>query len=112
MSADGFYVCYGIRREVDSADSLTVEALELRQHDWQVAAKQGRLSFWWGTTINESKFVILVGRALGQFGWEGESQGKLSADQAAAIAVETNEKLRASGFMDEPAWHFHFVPDR
>jgi len=42
VGADAFHVCYDVRREVDAADAANVEALELRRHPWQVAARRPR----------------------------------------------------------------------
>lgn len=112
MGADAFHVCYGIRREFDAADAVTAEALELRRHPWQVAAKQHRLGCWWGVTIDERRFFVLVGQIVGHFGWEDEAAGQLSDAEAAAVAAETAERLRAAGIVGQPAWHFQFEPDR
>ena len=112
MGADAFHVCYGVRREVDAADVAAVEALELRRHPWQVAAKQHRLQSWWGVTTDERRFFVLVGRLVGHYGWEGEAAGQLADAEAAALASETAERLRAAGIEGQPAWHFQFEPDR
>ena len=112
MGADAFHVCYGVRQEVDADDALIVEALELRRHAWQVAAKQHRLQSWWGLTTDERRFFVLVGRMVGRFGWEGEPAGQLATADAAAVATETAERLEAAGIEGVPAWHFQFEPDR
>jgi hypothetical protein len=112
VGADAFHVCYGVRREVDAADAATVEALELRRHPWQVAAKQHRLQSWWGVTTDERRFFVLVGRMIGHYGWEGEAAGQLADAEAAAVVAETAERLRAAGIEGVPAWHFQFEPDR
>ncbi len=93
MGADAFHVCYGVRMEVDASDAATVEALELRRHPWQVAAKQHRLRCWWGVTIDERRFFVLVGRMVGHYGWEGEPAGQLSDAETAALVAETAERL-------------------
>lgn len=112
MGADAFHVCYGVRQEVDAGDAATVEALELRRHPWQVAAKQHQLRCWWGVTTDERRFFVLIGRMVGHFGWEGEAAGQLSDAEAAAVVAETAERLRAAGIEGRPAWHFQFEPDR
>jgi hypothetical protein len=112
VGADAFHVGYGVRREVEAADAATVEALELRRHPWQVAAKQHRLRVWWGVTTDERRFFVLIGHVVGHFGWEGEAAGQLSDAEAAAVASETAERLQAAGIEGQAAWHFQFEPDR
>jgi hypothetical protein len=112
VSADAFHVCYGVRREVDAADNETVELLEFRRHQWQVAAKQHGLQVWWGRTIDERRFFVLVGRMVGRYGWEGEAAGQLADAEVGAVMAETAQRLRAAGIESQPAWHFQFEPDR
>jgi hypothetical protein len=112
VGADSFHVCYGVRQEIEAADNATVEMLELRKHPWQVAAKQHRLKSWWGATIDERRFFVLIGRMVGHYGWEGEAAGQLTDAEAAAVVAETTERLRAAGIDGQPAWHFQFEPDR
>ena len=112
MGADSFHVCFGIRREVNAAESAAIELLEKRRHPWQLAARQHKLQCWWGGTIDEEQFFALIGRLTGHFGWEGESAAQLSTAEASVIASETTARLRAAGFDETPAWHFQFVPDR
>lgn len=112
MGADAFHVCYGVRREVDVADAKTVELLEQRRHPLQISARQHQLRCWWGATIDERRFFVLVGRIIGHFGWEGEPAGHLSDVEATAVMAETAERLRGAGIEGQPAWHFQFEPDR
>lgn len=112
MGADAFHVCYGIRREVAASDAETLELLQRRRHPLQVAAKKHRLQCWWGVTSESRRFFMLVGRIVGQYGWEGDQAGKLDDSEVAAVAAETQERLRAAGIEGVPAWHFQFEPDR
>jgi hypothetical protein len=112
MSADSFHVCCGLRCEVDAADTETVELLEERRHPWQLAARQHRLQTWWGTTTDDDRVCILIGRVIGHYGWEGEASGQLTDQEATRIMAETAERLRTAGIEGLPAWHFQFVPDR
>jgi hypothetical protein len=112
VGADAFYVCYGIRRDVRKDDEATVKLLELRRHPCQLAAKQHDLVSWWGETIDEHAYFVLIGKVVRPFGWEGEAAGQYSNAEATALMSETAERLRAAGFEDTPAWHFQFEPDR
>lgn len=112
MSAEAFYVFYGLRLEVDTSDTSTIEALELRRHPWQVAAKQYRLRCWWGATLDERRFFVLLGHMVGQFGREGKVVLQLTDDEVRATVTETTERLWAAGIEGLPAWHFQFEPDR
>ena len=112
MDADAFHVCYGVRLEIDAADGAAVEALELRRHPWQVAAGQHGLQTWWGTTTDERRCFVLVGRGVGHYGWQAEGAGRLTDAEAAAVAAGMAERLRAAGIEGVPAWHFQFEPAR
>lgn len=112
MSAEAFYVFYGLRAVVDASDAETVEALELRRHPWQLAAKQHRLRCWWGSTVDEYTSFVVLGHMVGQFGREGAASGQLTDAEASAVVAETTERLRAAGVEGQPAWHFQFEPDR
>lgn len=112
MSADWFHVWYGIRLDIKTADASSVEALELRQHPWQVAARQHQLQSWWGRTEDEQRMFVLLGRIVGHFGWEAEPSCQLTEAEASGLVAETNVRLRSSGIDIDPAWHFQFEPDQ
>ncbi len=112
MGADAFYVCYGVRLVVDADDAPTTKALELRRHPWQVRAKNHGLDFWWGDTVDERQCFALIGRLVGQYGWEGEPYRELSGAEVDRVVTETAERLLAAGIEGQPAWHFQFEPDR
>lgn len=112
MGAAVFHVCYGVRREIDADDSETVELLERRQHPWQLAAKCHRMQSWWGQTTNQHRYFLLVGRIVGQFGWEHSSAAQLGDSEVLALMAETSENLRNSDIDGQPVWHFQFEPDR
>jgi hypothetical protein len=110
MGADAFHVCYGLRWEVESDHDLS--RLESRNDPRQLAAKRHGLDSWWGSTTNEEVHFLLVGKIVGQFGWQHEPEGRLIAEDVPRLMTETRERLRAAGLEDEPAWHFQFEPDR
>ena len=112
MSADAFLVCYGVCWEVDASDDTEIERLERRQDPRQRVARDHGLESWWGPTVDEERYFLLVGRLLGRFGWEGKSREMLSATQAAELVADVEKRLREAGMEDEPAWHFQFEPDR
>jgi hypothetical protein len=112
VSADSFHVWYGVRYEVEASDTATVELLEGRRHPWQLAARQHALQSWWGTTTDEHRIFVLVGRIVGHYGWEGESASQLADAEATTIMAVTAERLRTAGIEGRPAWHFQFEPDR
>ena len=67
---------------------------------------------WWGQTIDEHRYFLLVGRIVGQFGWEHSSAAQLTDPEALALMTETAENLRNAHIELQPAWHFQFEPDR
>jgi hypothetical protein len=112
LGAAAFYVCYGVKREVDIGESSVVNLLECRLHPWQLSARRHQLTCWWGITVDERKFFVLLGQMIGRFGLENAAAGRLSDAEASSLMVEARDRLRAAGVDDEPAWHFQFEPDR
>jgi hypothetical protein len=110
MSADSFYVGYGVRWEVDASDTEAIRRLEERRDSRQLAAKQHKLRCWWGATSDETRYFVLIGRLVGQYGWEDEAAGKIAKTDAIAVMKETESRLRAAGFEQPAAWHFQFIP--
>lgn len=111
MGADAFFVTFGVRFEVDAQDEANIELLELHQHPTQIKAKDYKLQTWWGKTTDESKYFLLVGRIIGQFGRENSCDSSISVADSTRIAKETSLALRAAGFEGPAAWHFQFEPD-
>jgi hypothetical protein len=112
MSAESFHVCFGIRWEVGSDDEDTIDQLERRTDARQLAAKRYKLDCWWGQTIDEQVYYVLVGKIVAHMGREGANVLRFDEVEFARIAEATKECLRSAGFEDEPAWHFQFEPDR
>jgi hypothetical protein len=111
MGADAFHVCYGLRWEVDAANEPEVTLLEKRQDARQVAARSHRLDSWWGVTIDQARYFVLVGKLIGNFGWEHKDAGRLDDTELARLVEETSQNLREAGFEAAPAWHYQFEPD-
>ena len=112
MGADLFLVYYGLRWELNDSAEEELSLLEERLDPRQIAARSHNLDCWWGGTTDEGAYYVLVGKSVGRFGWENESFGRLEDTEARRLMEGTREKLRAAGFEGEPAWHFHFEPDR
>src|SRR5262249_9729744 len=110
MGADAFYVCYGLRWEV-SAASEELRLLEKREDPRQVAAKKHKLDTSWGATTDQTRYLELIGKLIGDFGWEGEHDTQLEDEKVARLVEDTKRKLRAAGFENEPAWYYQFEPD-
>ena len=108
MGANGLLVCYGLRWQVGPGE---VDLLERRQDPRQRAAKRHMLQSWWGVTTDPRTYVLLVGRLVGNFGWEGDHAARLTDAEAAAIAEETKARLKEAGLEGEPAWHYQFELD-
>lgn len=108
MGANGFLVCYGLRWQVGAGE---VDLLERRQDPRQLAAKRHKLQSWWGVTTDQRTYFLLVGRLVGNFGWEGDHAARLTDAEAAAVVGETKARLKEAGFEEEPAWHYQFEPD-
>src|SRR5689334_7093871 len=98
MGADAFHVCYGLRWEIDSSSADTVAQLEQREDIRQLAARRHGLDSWWGVTTDEGRYFLLVGKLVGNFGWEGEHAANLGDAEQASIISETRATLRAAGF--------------
>jgi hypothetical protein len=112
MSADAFLVCFGLRWEVDADNDQEIDLLEKRKDPRQLAARTHQLNSWWGNTVDETRFFLLVGRIVGSFGLEGKNSLTIGGSEMPTIMDETRQRLRAAGFEEEPAWHFQFEPDR
>ncbi len=112
MGADAFLVCYGIRWEVDATNEEEVTLLEKRQDARHLAAKKHNLQSWWGVTTDQGRYFLLVGKLVGNFGWEGKHAARLDDKELAGFVEEAKAKLRAAGLESEPAWHYQFEPDR
>ena len=111
MGADAFHVCYGLRWEVDAANGQEVTLLEKRQDSRQLAARNHKLDSWWGVTSDQARYFVLVGKLIGNFGWEHEHAAQLNDTELKRLVEETKQKLRAAGFEGESAWHCQFEPD-
>ena len=111
MGADAFHVCYGLRWEIDSSSEGEVAQLERREDPRQLAAKRFGLDSWWGVTTDEGRYFLLVGKLVGNFGWEGEHAAQISGAVAMRLIEETTAKLRMAKLEGEPAWHYQFQPD-
>ena len=112
MGADAFHVCYGLRWDVDAHNESEITLLERRQDPRGVAAARNGLECWWGITTYESRCFLLIGKLIGNYGWEGEHNTRLGEPEIVRLMEETRLKLSEAGFTDEPAWHFQFEPDR
>jgi hypothetical protein len=112
MSANLFHVCYGIRWEVDGSDDEEIGRLERREDPRILASRDCGLPHWWGSTADEGHSFLLIGEMVGHFGWEGRHAARLEDAEMVRVMDETRSKLRAAGFVEEPAWHFQFEPDR
>jgi hypothetical protein len=111
MGADAFHVCYGLRWEVDADNEQEVTLLEKRQDSRQLAARKHKLDSWWGVTTDQRRYFVLVGKLIGNFGWENEHAARLEDADLARLVEETKQKLQAAGFDGSPAWHYQFEPD-
>lgn len=111
MGADAFHVYYGLRWEVIADDKEAVELLEKRQDARQLAARAHKLDCWWGVTADERRCFVLVGKRLGNFGWEHQHEAQFEEAGLATLVEETKRRLREAGFEGAPAWQFQFEPD-
>lgn len=112
MGADAFHVFYGLRWEVDANAEEEMSLLESRDDPRQGAARKHGLDCWWGATMDENVYYILVGRLVGHFGWQHDADGLIEPSDLAELMEETQRKLRTAGFVEAPAWRFQFEPNR
>ena len=111
MSADSFYVCFGLRYEVDADNEDVISLLEQRRDQRQLAARKFGLDCWWGSTMDETRFFALIGTLIGGFGWENNHSKSLTETEMLILMEETKQKLQLAGFNDIPVWHFQFESD-
>jgi hypothetical protein len=111
MGADAFLVCYGLRWEVDADNRQEITLLEKQQDSRQLAAHKHKLDSWWGVTTDQQRYFVLVGKLIGNFGWENEHVARLDDAEVAPLVEETKQRLQAAGFEGSPAWHYQFEPD-
>ena len=111
MGADAFYVCYGLRWEVNADNEDEVAQLEKRQDPRQLAARKQKLDSLWGATTNQSRYFVLIGKILGKFGWENEHSATVEDADLARLVENTRQSLCAAGFNEPPRWYFQFEPD-
>jgi len=111
MGADAFHVAYGLRWEIDASSESEITLLERRQDPRQLAAKLHELDCWLGVTTDQERYFLLVGKLVGNFGWEGKHTATLGDAEQARLISETRAKLLAGGFESEPGWHYQFEPD-
>jgi len=107
MGASNFLVYYGLRWDVLDSE---LDALQRRTDPRQIAAREHGLDCWFGVTNEESHFVLL-GRAIGNYGWEYLANSQIDDEQLAALMADTKAKLVAAGYADVPALHCQFEPD-
>ncbi len=111
MSAESFVIYYGLRWEVHASEKEEITQLEKRLDRRQLVARQHELDFWWGCTIDEETFFVLLGKQVGPFGLEGEALVRLKDAEIEQLTTKTRERLQAAGFADPPAWYYQFEPD-
>jgi hypothetical protein len=111
MSADVFLVCYEIRWDINASDEDQIHALEMREDPRIRAARENGMNFWWGRTVEENRYSLLVGKMIGRFGWENEREVQLEDEAVFHIIEETKRKLGVAGFEETPALHCLFEPD-
>lgn len=109
MSADSFVVFYGVLRRL--ADSAEIELCESRQHPWIVAARNAGLQHYWGTFGLDGDHILLVGRRLGVFGAEGDTELQLCDSELQSISLETKERLERAGIAETPKLLIQYEPD-
>jgi hypothetical protein len=97
MSAEGFLVYYGLRWEFNVNDEEQLRALETRKDQRVQAARKHGLDSWWGRTEEEERYFLLIGKALGNFGWEGEHYVCFDDSQVQRILDDTKKMLQAAG---------------
>ena len=112
MGADAFYVCYGLRWEIVADTDEMAELLEARRDPRQIAAHRYHIKSWWCQTVDDGRSVLLIGEMVARFGWENDHDRRMEGPALLRTMEETQEKLRIAGFVDQPAWHFQFEPDR
>lgn len=117
MSADAFIVFYGLRfdlgnREDETADEDAINLLNADEHPLVESARKVGLDSYWGNFEPDTQhYLLFIGKHLGIFGWENESEMAISDQELNAVINEVRDKLRQAQFDDEPRLWIQFEPD-
>ena len=104
LSGANFVVYFGLRYTLPP--EADVESLETGEDPRLRAAKKGRLKVWWGRLTDGEYYFLLIGAELGRFGAEASLARSVQLEELNAVANDVRQKLKASGFTEEPALHF------
>ena len=104
MGADAFHAFYGLRYEVADADE--VDELDEKNDPRLAAAKKGRLHVCTGRMTDGEPYFLFIGRHLGMFGVEGETEKSFDMQDLSKQAEETASKLQEVGLAGEPRLWF------
>ena len=111
MGADSLIVYYGVRYQV--TDPAELKELETRTHPLIKRARQFGLQFSWGNfAVDGGEYnLLIVGREIGMFGFEGLTEKEITDSEFLQIQQETRERLTRGGFSLVPALQILFEPD-
>jgi hypothetical protein len=111
MGADSFLVYYGVRYQV--TDESELEQLSAGTHPLIKAAERGGLQHYWNnfSTDGNDYHLLIIGREIGMFGWEGLSERELADSEFEKIMQDTRDRLKRAGFSLVPALQIQFEPD-
>lgn len=109
MGADVVHVVYGLRwewaDEALHANAELLEALEAGEDARQTSAESAGLDHWWGRVTDGGACFLLVGRIVGQLGYEHNVSVRVSAQALDDLQADVHRRLVAAGLDGEPALH-------
>ncbi|HUT08940.1 MAG TPA: hypothetical protein VMY42_00445 [Thermoguttaceae bacterium] len=109
MSAESTVAFYGVRFEIADED---ITSLEERSHPLLVKARQNGLKTYWGNFAEKGrKCLLFVGDKVGIFGLENDRQVRVSVDELANRANDTNARLQRAGIVEQAMLYLEWQPD-
>ena len=108
MGADAFVAFFGVKIALDPDDEETLDACGARTDKRCKAAAAMGLDTDTGRMTNGEDYFLLVGRRLGWLGLEHKPYVRIAEDLG-ELQSHVRRKLRAAGFLEEPAMHLQFV---
>ncbi len=109
MGADSFIAFYGIKFELDPDNEDEIDACDTDVDPRCVQAKRAGLETFTGRMTDGEDYFLYIGKRLAWLGIEHDQHQKQSAEQLATLAADVKAKLQATGFAQQPGFHFQFI---
>jgi hypothetical protein len=109
MSTESTIAFYGVRFRVRPEE---ITSLEDRSHPLLIAARRNGLkSYWANFTPEGQNYLLFIGERLGILGFENDREVRLSVDEFAKRATDTDARLERAEITEGAVLWLQWRPD-